>query len=143
MSHDKTTTSSDDYQPEPDYKEVPVVVASIIADNFDKSQVVILCYDAVYETTHVTTWGKSKFDKENAVAIGEICTNAIGCDMGKKQTFKDFHQDYSPALYKRAVDMLRELGAANTPWQDAERMIADLLTEVDAHEKEKQCRTSS
>ena len=46
----------------PDYKPVPVWVAQQIAMQFEKAQVVILCWDAVHELTHSTTFGVSAFD---------------------------------------------------------------------------------
>lgn len=95
----------------PDYQPIPVSVARKIAGQFAKSQVVILAYDPVHKVTQTTTFGVEPFDKENAAAVGKLCTEAIGCDLGKRQTFEDYHQDYSAANYKRALTLLRD---ANT-----------------------------
>jgi hypothetical protein len=90
-----------------DYREVPVMIAKEIAEIYGKNQVVILCYDAEHELTHTTTYGVTAFDKENAAAVGQKVTQAIGCDLGKKHVFEDFHQDYDPAFFKEAIDLLR------------------------------------
>lgn len=95
------------------YKPVPVSVAQAIALTYDKSQVVVLTYDPVYQCTHTTTFGVEPFDKENAAAAGEICTKAIGADLSKKQTFEDFHDDYDPAVYKAALDFIQKFVARN------------------------------
>ena len=83
-----------------DYKQVPVSEAQRLSIEYQKDQVVILCYDRRHELTHTTTFGVTAFDKENAAAVGELCSQAIGCDLSKKQTFEDFHNDYKPALFK-------------------------------------------
>jgi hypothetical protein len=88
--------------------QVPVFVAEDIAHRFKKAQVIILCYDPKSEMTTTTTFGRSAFDKENAAAVGELVTKAIGCDLSKKQIFEDFHDDYSPAFYKEAKDIIRK-----------------------------------
>lgn len=92
-----------------EYKPIPVAVAKEIADKFGKSIVVILAFDREWERTHTTTYGVTSFEKENAAAVGEIATQAIGCDLGRKQVFEDFHRDYAPAFYKRAVEILRRV----------------------------------
>jgi hypothetical protein len=87
-----------------DYKPVPVEAAKQIAEHYDKDMVVILSYDSVHEMTHTTTYGKTAFDKENAAAAGEICAKAIGSDLSRKQIFEDFHDDYSPAKLREALE---------------------------------------
>jgi hypothetical protein len=92
----------------PEYQPVPVSEASRICDEYAKSMVVILCYDAKFQMTHTTTYGVSAFDKENAAAAGALVTKAIGADLSKKQTFEDFHASYDPAVYKQALELLRD-----------------------------------
>jgi hypothetical protein len=92
-----------------EYKPVPVQVARTIAEDFKKSQVVILCYDRVHELTHTTTYGVLPFDKENAAAAGAICAKAVGSDLAKKQVFEDFHDDMNPAIQKAALDLIEKL----------------------------------
>ena len=93
----------------PDYKPVPVHIAHQISKEFEKSMVVILCYDPVYELTHVTTYGASAWDKEQAAAVGEMCSQAVGGDLSRKQMFEDFHRDYDPARAKEAMESLMSI----------------------------------
>lgn len=97
---------------------VPVTIAKDIAEMFKKSQVVILSYDPEHNLTFTTTYGVTAFDKENAAATGELVTKAIGCDLGKKQAFEDFHSDYDPALYKQAKELIQKLFTRHdgSPW---------------------------
>jgi hypothetical protein len=110
-----------------EYSQIPVVIAKEIAELYAKSQVVILAWDAVHMLTHVTTYGVSAFDKENAAAAGELLAKTIGVDMGKRVTFEDFHRDYDPAIYKEALDLLTTIRNRNgcTPpmVQKAERIL--------------------
>ena len=92
-----------------EYIPVPVHAAKSIADTYEKQCVVILCYDRVHGLTHATTFGETAFDKENAAAVAEICTKAIGGDLGKKQEFEDFHKNYDPAAYKEAMDFIADV----------------------------------
>jgi hypothetical protein len=109
------------------YKPIPVGIATRIAEEFSKAQVVILAWDPEHQLTHTVTYGVSAFDKENAAAMGEICTQAIGGDLSKRHTFEDFHRDYDPALYKEALDLLALIRGRNgcTPHmvQEAERIL--------------------
>lgn len=109
------------------YKPIPVGIAQRISEEFEKSQVVILAYDPVHQLTHTVTYGYSAFDKENAAAAGELIATALGCDLGKKQSFEDFHRDYDPALYKEALELLGLISGRNgctAPMvQQAERIL--------------------
>ncbi len=86
-----------------EYVEVPVKAAQDISTNFNKSIVVIVCYDPKHEKTHITTFGVSASDKENAVDAGDKFAKVVGADMGSKHVHEDFHTDYSPALYKEFI----------------------------------------
>lgn len=92
-----------------DYIPIPVEAAKQIAGQYQKSSVVILAYDERHEVTQTTTYGTTPFHKENAAAIGFICSQAIGCDLSKKQVFEDFHKDYDPAIYKAAMELLKKI----------------------------------
>lgn len=91
------------------YAPVPVLVAEAIALQYKKSQVIILAWDAKHKLLHTTTYGVEAFDKESAAAAGEIASKALGSDLSKKKVFEDFHQDYDPALFKEAIEILRTL----------------------------------
>ena len=56
------------------YQPIPVAIAKAIAEEFEKSSVVILAWDAKHKLTHTTTYGVTAFDKENAAAAGQICS---------------------------------------------------------------------
>jgi hypothetical protein len=109
------------------YLPIPVGVALQIAEQFQKSQVIILAWDPVHQLTHTVTYGVSAFDKENAAAAGQIAAKALGCDLGQRQDFEDFHRDYDPALYKEAIDLLATISARNgctgPMVQQAERIL--------------------
>ena len=63
----------------PRYHEVPVTVARAIAENFSKSQVVILAWDSVHQLTHTTTYGVTAADKENAAAAATWARSRCTC----------------------------------------------------------------
>lgn len=110
-----------------EYKQVPVAIAKQIAEQCDKSQVVILAYDPVHMLTHTTTYGVSAFDKENAAAAGELLSKTMGCDLGRKVEYEDFHRDFDPALFKEALDLLATIrgrnGCNDQMVQQAERIL--------------------
>lgn len=109
------------------YQAIPVIVARMIAEKYAKNQVVILAWDAMHGLTHTTTYGVSAFEKENAAAVGAICTKAIGADLSAKQTFEDFHDNMDPALYREALELLRLIrnrqGCTGPMLQSAERIL--------------------
>jgi len=109
------------------YHPVPVSVAVSIAENFQKSMVVILCYDPVHQKTHTTTYGVSAWEKEQAAAVGEICALAVGSDLSRKVDYEDFHKNYDPALYRESLELLKLIRARNgcTPpmCQQADRIL--------------------
>lgn len=61
-----------------EYKEVPIEAAKRIAEEFDKSQVIIVCWDPEHCLTHVTTYGKSLKDCEEAAMGGDFVREALG-----------------------------------------------------------------
>lgn len=110
-----------------EYKDVPVEAAKQIAENCDKSQVIILAWDPVHALLHTTTYGKEAFDKESAAAAGEICTKALGGDLSLKKEFEDFHKDYNPALLRESLELLnvvhRRQGITPPQLQQVERIL--------------------
>jgi hypothetical protein len=92
---------------------IPVEVAKQIATDFNKQIVVVLAYENESGLMHTTTYGVSPFDKENAAAAGEICTKALGFDLGKKQTFEDYHDNYDAAKYKRIIELMGDTSKPN------------------------------
>lgn len=61
-----------------EYKEVPIEAAKQIAEQFDKNQVIIVCWDDVHKLTHVTTYGKSLEECEQAAQGGNFVKRALG-----------------------------------------------------------------
>jgi hypothetical protein len=98
---------------------VPVEVAAQIAERFQKDIVIILCWDALNEQTHTTTWGHSANDKLVAAEAGETVTAAFGADVDKKRVYEDFRLD--AARWKEENDRLRTANRA------AEHLINSLL----------------
>jgi hypothetical protein len=92
-----------------EYLEVPVIAAKEIAEKYQKQAVVILAYDEMAALTHTTTYGVSAYFKENAAAVGWICSEAIGCDLSRRHDYEDFHTDYQPALFKESVEILQQI----------------------------------
>jgi hypothetical protein len=109
------------------YLPVPVEIARSIAEQFEKSQVVILSFDPKRRLTHTTTYGVNAFDKENAAAAGEICARAVGCDLSQKQSYEDFHDSYEPALYREALELFKKIrarqGCTPAALQSIERIL--------------------
>ncbi len=111
----------------PEYCEIPVHVAKSIAETFQKDQVIILAFDAEHQLTHTTTYGKTAVDKENAAAAGELLSKTLGCDLGKKVEYEDFHRDYDPAIYRESLELLtliaRRGGTTAVQLQAIERLL--------------------
>lgn len=59
------------------YKSITIKAARDIAKQFDKDQVIILTWDKAYNTTHVTTYGKSIVDCEQAATGGNLIKRQI------------------------------------------------------------------
>lgn len=54
------------------YIEVPIEAARLIANKYNKEQVVIICWDEDHGKTHVTTYGTTKKHCEWATKLGNI-----------------------------------------------------------------------
>jgi hypothetical protein len=112
-----------------EYHSIPVSVAKALAESYAKSMVVILAYDPEHRLMHTTTYGVSAFDKEQAAAVGQLASQAIGCDLSRKIEFEDFHNDYDPARYRECLELLKTIVARHgctTPMvAQAERILTD------------------
>lgn len=60
------------------YIDVPIDAAKRIADEFDKDQVIIVCWDKIHGKTHVTTYGKTIEECEQAAKGGNLVKKALG-----------------------------------------------------------------
>lgn len=56
-------------------KRIPIKAAKEFANQYDKDQVIILCWDKETNSTWVTTYGKSKADCEQAAEGGNEIKN--------------------------------------------------------------------
>ena len=54
------------------YKPVSTLVAKRIADEYDKSQVIIICCDAKHDKLHFTTYGKTATEKLDAARASNL-----------------------------------------------------------------------
>lgn len=61
-------------------KRIPIITAKNIAKGFGYSQVVIHAYDGETHVQHVTTYGKSQADCENAAAGGNAIKKLLKWD---------------------------------------------------------------
>jgi len=60
------------------YVDVPIEAAKRIAKEFDKNQVIVVCWDNKHGKSHVTTYGKSKLDCALAAKGGNFVKTALG-----------------------------------------------------------------
>lgn len=54
------------------YISVPVSAAKEIAEKFEKQEVIVLSVDRIHEKVHITTYGKTPKNCENAAATGDF-----------------------------------------------------------------------
>lgn len=59
-------------------KRIPINTAQNIGESFGYTQVIITAFDKETGTTHVTTWGKSLEDCEQAAVGGNFVKKALG-----------------------------------------------------------------
>ncbi len=60
------------------YKGIPITAAKEVAYKYAKSQVIIVTWDAMHGKTHVTTYGRSIKECEQAAAGGNLIKKALG-----------------------------------------------------------------
>lgn len=61
-----------------EYKPIPVSAAKRIAEEFDKNQVIIVAWDREFGREHVTTYGKTKKECDEAAIGGNFVKKALG-----------------------------------------------------------------
>lgn len=92
---------------------IPVEEAKRIAEECNKSIVIVVGWDPVHSSTWVTTFGTTAQAKEIAVAGAEKIKEALNLGDLEK-TFQDFRKDMNPAFLKEAVDLLQAVKKRNT-----------------------------
>jgi hypothetical protein len=60
------------------YKNIPIAAAKRVAKEYDKDQVIILTWDKAFNKTHVTTFGKTMEDCDQAAEGGNRLKKALG-----------------------------------------------------------------
>lgn len=60
------------------YKNVPISAAKRISKDYDKSQVIVVCWDGVHGRTHITTYGVDKEQCRQAALGGTAVAKALG-----------------------------------------------------------------
>jgi hypothetical protein len=60
------------------YKGIPISVAKRIAAEYDKNQVIIVTWDKKHGMSHVTTYGKTLKECEQAAIGGNLVKMALG-----------------------------------------------------------------
>jgi hypothetical protein len=110
-----------------DYIPVPVEAAKSIAERFKQKAVVVLAWDDGRELMHTTTYGASAIDKVVAAGIGERCAAAIGCDLGRVQSFEDFRADFDPARLREAEEILASIGDGSSVISSRDMRRIDLF----------------
>ena len=85
------------------YKDIPIEAAQSVAEQFDKDQVIIICWDKAFGKTHVTTFGKSQVEAKEAARGGNLLKEYLGwpdseCQDEPKR--KEFHDDEKDVMYR-------------------------------------------
>jgi len=60
------------------YLDIPIETAKQIANDFEKDQVIIVCWDKKYGKTHVTTYGKTIDECKQAALGGNLIKKTLG-----------------------------------------------------------------
>jgi hypothetical protein len=95
-----------------EYKEIPISVAKEISEKYDKSQVIIATFDKMHLMTHITTYGQSISDSEEAAQGGNFIKSALGWP-DKLCNAKPEPKNYTE---KELIDALKNMqGMFDTP----------------------------
>lgn len=110
------------------YIPVPVEAARQISQHCHKEIVVILAYDASFQTTHTTTYGYSPAAKDIAAVWGEQCNAAIGGDQDRSRIFEDFRATTEAENRRRIEDLTGNLNALEAMFGPVDRLFpVDLI----------------
>lgn len=60
------------------YKNVPIKAAKSIATEYNKNQVIVVCWDNEHKQTHVTTYGRTGEECDQAAQGGNRVKRALG-----------------------------------------------------------------
>jgi hypothetical protein len=62
------------------YRNVPITAAKVVAEKYQKNQVIIVCWDDVHKKTHITTYGATKRECREAAIGGQKIREALGLE---------------------------------------------------------------
>ena len=119
------------------YKKIPITAAKEIASKYAKDQVIILTWDKAHSKTHITTFGKSLEDCQQAAAGGNNLKRALGwpdelCQDMPKRASKGLIKQVRETLKagpKKVQDIATEIAA---PIEGVSRIIRTLVNTGEA-----------
>ncbi len=112
------------------YKPVPVATAKSIAEEFDKSIVIIFAHDPVFGHVHTTTYGVGPQNKAWAAQGGEIATKALG---GITEAATDF-EDYRLTMARKLLAALKD-ARDHIYGAEAQQRANDVIAEAEGFVK--------
>lgn len=87
------------------YRSIPVEAARRIGQDYGKSLVLLLAYDAIFDRTHTVSWGESAEQKERAAALVDVVLKAIGVDLSTHTDYEDYRH-IDAGRHAQIVDQL-------------------------------------
>lgn len=98
------------------YKPVPVETARAIAEQYEKSIVIIFTHDPLFGMLHTTTYGVGPQEKEWAAQGGEIATKALGAVVELATDFEDYRIDQARRLLAALKSVVKIADEAFEAW---------------------------
>lgn len=119
------------------YKGVPVAAAKAIAEKYDKNQVIVVAWDAAHGKEHVTSYGATKLECEQAAEGARRVQKAL--NWPPDQIIK-----VKPTFDKEEIEVLREMAQVIAD-SCGEDIIGGLMRKTNAfnilkHDEGKLCR---
>lgn len=112
-----------------DYKPVPVQAARAIAEEYEKSIVIVFAYDPVHGRLHTTTYGNDPQNRAWAAQGGEIATRALGGLTELSTEFEDYRLSQARKLLAALKAMSNASGAHEM--NDARQMAWTAVEEAE------------
>lgn len=86
------------------YKPIPIKAAKAISEAYDKNQVIIVTWDKQHGMTHVTTYGKTLEECDQAALGGNLVKRALGWDESLCNSVPNRVQVRLEAEYNKGYD---------------------------------------
>lgn len=111
------------------YKPIPIKAAKAISEAYDKNQVIIVTWDKEHGMTHVTTYGRTLEECDQAALGGNLVKRALGWDESLcnaipnrvKTKVDEAYKDGWEEGYQQAIVNSKQ-DAERTVWEDAKAM---------------------